>query len=84
MFKISVLCCQTFLNSLKQILGNFLQFALMNVVNCFRNVLLYRECRLLGCYAVWFLELTRAARRNILNTTFFIATAVKTSNLTKH
>jgi hypothetical protein len=35
----STLCCETGLNSFKQISRNLLQFMLLNVVNCFTNIL---------------------------------------------
>jgi hypothetical protein len=41
MYKMSALCCETCLNSFKQILGNLLQSTLLNVVNCFTNILFH-------------------------------------------
>jgi hypothetical protein len=39
MYKMSALCCETCLNVLNKFWGNCCNFALLNVVNCFMNIL---------------------------------------------
>jgi hypothetical protein len=51
MLKMSALCCETCLNSFKQISGNLLQFTLLNVVNRFTNIL-FQSLQVMGVVGI--------------------------------